>query len=98
MKNRNMEVWAYSNASSLSTRLNLISSRDEIMRSMGGLPWAWFRIEEPRTLALGNDTGLIAYRAKAKREGGEVYSALISSVYVRRGSEWKMVFHQQTLE
>lgn len=76
----------------------MLSSRDEILRSMAGPPWAWFRIEEARTLALGDDAGLIAYRAKAQREGGEVYSALISSVYVRRGSEWKMVFHQQTLE
>jgi hypothetical protein len=75
----------------------VLSSRTEILRSMGGPPWAWFRIEEPRTLALGNDAGLIAYRAKAQRQGGEVYPALISSVYVRRGREWKLVFHQQTL-
>jgi hypothetical protein len=74
----------------------VLTSREEILRSMGGPTWAWFRILEPRTLALGNDAGLIAYRAEAQRPGGEVYSALISSVHVRRGSEWKLVFHQQT--
>ncbi len=58
---------------------------------------AWFRIEEPRVLALGDDAGLIAYRAKAQRECEEVYSAPISSAYVRRGGEWRLVFHQQTL-
>ena len=76
----------------------ILSSRDEILRSMGGPPWAWFRITEPRTLALGNDAGLIAYGVKAQREGGEVYAALISNAYVRRGGEWKMVFHQPTPE
>ena len=74
-----------------------LSSRDEILRSMSGPPWAWFRIQEPRTLALGNDAGLIAYRARAQREGAEVYSVLASSVYVRRGAAWKLVFHQHTL-
>ena len=58
--------------------------------------WAWFHILKPRTLALGNDAGLIAHRAEAQRPEGEVYSALISSVYVRQDSEWKLVFHQQT--
>jgi hypothetical protein len=77
---------------------SMMTNRAEIIRSMGGPPWAWYRMKDTRTLALGKDAGMVAYRARALRRGGRVYSALVSSVYVRRGSKWKMVFHQQTLE
>lgn len=76
----------------------IMSDRPEVIRSMGGPPWAWYRLQDVRTITLGKDAGLVAYRVRALRQGGRVYSALVCSVYVRRGSAWKMVFHQQTLD
>ena len=59
-------------------------------------PWSWFRIEEPRAVLLGQDAGVLTYRAAARRSGGPVYRALMSSVYVRRGGVWLLALHQQT--
>ncbi len=37
----------------------------------------------------------MTYGAVAQRDS-QTYSALMSSVYVRREDEWKLTFHQQT--
>jgi hypothetical protein len=39
---------------------------------------------------------ILTYQARATRENGEPYEALVSSGYVARGDGWKLVFHQQT--
>jgi len=39
---------------------------------------------------------ILSYEAKALRENGEAYEALVSSAYVKRSDGWKMVFHAQT--
>lgn len=59
-------------------------------------PWSWFRIEEPRTMRLTEDSAIVIYRASAQRDGQPRYTALMSSVYVRRDGAWKLAFHQQT--
>ena len=40
-------------------------------------------------------TGVVTYAVVAERDGRE-YSALVSSVYVRRPDGWRLVLHQQT--
>jgi hypothetical protein len=42
------------------------------------------------------ETATISYEASARRTDGKLYTALVSSGYVRRGQDWKMAFHQQT--
>ena len=73
-----------------------LDDRDTVVSSMGGAPWASYRLEGPRVHPLGEDTALVAYGVVAERAGSAPYSALISSVYVRRDSDWKLAFHQQT--
>jgi hypothetical protein len=60
-------------------------------------PWAWYRIEEPRALTLGDGAASLSYRATARRDGdADDYRAFITSVYVREAGEWKLALHQQT--
>jgi hypothetical protein len=59
-------------------------------------PWSSFRMEGARVLRLRDDGAIVAYGAVAGREGQPEYSALISSVYVRRPAGWRLAFHQQT--
>lgn len=60
-------------------------------------PWADFKLQEVRTLDLGDDEAALCYRAEAFRDDGSPgYAALISSVYIRLGGEWKLFLHQQT--
>lgn len=60
-------------------------------------PWAGFKLRDVRTLDLGDDEAALCYRAEAFRDDGSPgYKALISSVYIRLGGEWKLFLHQQT--
>jgi hypothetical protein len=74
----------------------LMTDRDEILRAMSGQPWTSFHLEDTRVLRLTADTGVVVYAAVAERAGSQQYSALISSIYVRRDDGWKLAFHQQT--
>ncbi|TPJ49101.1 hypothetical protein [Mesorhizobium sp. B2-7-1] len=44
----------------------------------------------------GSDIVMLTYEARATRENGEPYAALVSTGYVHRADGWKMMFHSQT--
>jgi hypothetical protein len=57
--------------------------------------WEEFAIQDERVVELGPDAAFLTYRWTSRR-GEETYTALMSSVYVRRDGEWKLALHQQT--
>ena len=73
----------------------VLEERGAIVDSMSGQPWSSFELEDVRCLQPTPDTGVVAYGVSARR-GSQDYSALMSSVYVRREEGWKLTFHQQT--
>ena len=73
-----------------------LTDRAEILKSIGGLPWASYELEDPQVVQLTPDSAIVVYGAVAQREGTARYSALISSAYVRRDDGWKLALHQQT--
>ena len=73
-----------------------LDDRAVILAAMGGPPWASARLEDPRVLPLSADTAVVTYGAVAERPGSPPYSALMSSVYVRRPAGWRLAVHQQT--
>ena len=58
--------------------------------------WKALHIERKGCVQPGEDMALINYTATATRPDGRAFKALVSSGYVRRGKDWKMVFHGQT--
>ena len=58
-------------------------------------PWSTFELSDVRVTA-SQGVRLIIYRAVAQRSGQPQYQAVMSSVYVRRGDDWKLLLHQQT--
>lgn len=42
------------------------------------------------------DVAVVTYGGTASRDGSEQYSALFTSVFVRRADGWKLALHQQT--
>jgi uncharacterized protein DUF4440 len=74
-----------------------IDDRAAVLASMGGPPWESWTLEEPRLRDLGPASAVVTYGVVARRAGGGPYSALVSSVYVRRDDGWKLAVHQQTL-
>lgn len=73
----------------------MLTDRNAILRSMGGQPWASFRLDDLQVRHPTADTAIVTYGVVAQRDGSE-YSALVSSHYVRRDDGWKMAFHQHT--
>lgn len=73
----------------------VLDDRAAIVESMSGQPWSHYALEDVRTFRPASDVGVVTYGVVAGRDGQE-YSALMSSLYVRREDGWKLVFHQQT--
>ncbi|MGK5173970.1 nuclear transport factor 2 family protein [Geodermatophilus sp. CPCC 205761] len=73
-----------------------IDDRAAVLASMGGPPWESWSLEEPRVRELGPGSAVVTYGVVAHRAGAEPYSALVSSVYVRRDDGWRLAVHQQT--
>lgn len=59
-------------------------------------PWASFELTDVRVIVLGQESVVVAYQAKAQREGQPEYNAVMSTTYVRDDGEWLIAFHQQT--
>jgi hypothetical protein len=73
-----------------------LDDRAAIVQSMSGQPWSSFELDDLRVLQPTTDTAVVTYGVVAQREGATEYSALMSGMYVRRASGWKLTFHQQT--
>jgi hypothetical protein len=58
--------------------------------------WSDLRIADAALHRPTDDAAFISYEARAKRESGEPYRALIGSGYVRRDDGWKLAFHQHS--
>ena len=74
----------------------LLDDREAIITSMSAQPWSSYQLRGLRVFQPTPDTGIVIYEANARREGTSPYSALVSSLYVRRPDGWKLAMHQQT--
>lgn len=72
----------------------VITERASALDAMSGPPWREYRLTDLRVALPRPDVGLVTYAVVARRE--EEYSALVSSLYVRRVAGWRLAFHQQT--
>jgi hypothetical protein len=62
-----------------------------------GRRWIKAELHDIAVRRLAEDAALLIYRAEARWLGADSdISVYASSVYVRRGGEWKLAFHQQT--
>ncbi len=73
-----------------------LHGRQAIVDSLAGAP-RWKGVEMTPTLAWQTDAAvLITYRASARRDDADPYNLRASSLYVRDGDAWMLMFHQQT--
>jgi hypothetical protein len=58
----------------------------------------WSEVEmSDQVLAQPSDGAIVlAYRARARRDGAEPYTALCTSTYIRADGAWRIAQHQQT--
>jgi hypothetical protein len=75
---------------------NGVLDRDACIAAMEASPgWDELEISDARTVRLGDDSAILTYAWRSRR-AETVYSALMSSVYVRRDGVWHLALHQQT--
>lgn len=74
----------------------LIKGKEKILASMGSQPWQNYEIAEKQLIGMTEEVSVIIYKVTAQREGQDVYKALISSTYIWREDEWRLILHQQT--
>jgi hypothetical protein len=74
--------------------------RDRTIESVASGPrWSSVTFSEQRLIWLTPDAVALSYRAVGWREDNDApYAARVSSVYVKRGDEWKLTLHQQSPE
>lgn len=77
------------------TEMAGVQSRDEIADMAGKGRWRDVDIDVEGFLRPTNDVTILTYHVTAMR-GDEPYNARVSSAYVKRNGEWRMMFHQQT--
>ena len=58
--------------------------------------WASVEMDERHVSRPASDAVVLAYRARAFRDGSPPYGAYCTSVYVRLQDRWQLVQHQQT--
>ncbi|MEN3950513.1 nuclear transport factor 2 family protein [Iodidimonas sp. SYSU 1G8] len=59
--------------------------------------WDKADIRDATTLQLDQNAALLTYKAAARRKNETASTVVLAtSVYVRRGEDWKLAFHQQT--
>jgi hypothetical protein len=73
----------------------VLDERAATVEAMSGAPWSSYDLQSMRSFQPTPDTAIVTYGVVAERDSQQ-YSALISSVYVRRQDGWKLTFHQQT--
>ncbi|HSK06594.1 MAG TPA: nuclear transport factor 2 family protein [Acidimicrobiia bacterium] len=75
-----------------------IMTKSEVVAAIDGAPAREsFTIDDPRYVEVGDDVAALVYATVAREPGAdEEYRALITSVYVNRGGDWRLVLHQQT--
>jgi len=62
-----------------------------------GRRWVKAELHDVAVRTLVKDAALLSYRAEARWHSADAdISVYASSVYVRRGDQWKLAFHQQT--
>ncbi|MBX7432198.1 nuclear transport factor 2 family protein [Mycobacterium sp. Y57] len=76
----------------------MVMDRATVTSALGqSPPWARYRIDDVRTIAIGPDTAALVYTGTAYREDGdEPFVAAMSSVYHRTADGWRLVLYQQS--
>ena len=74
-----------------------VLDRDAVIASLNDAPpWDRYTISDVRLIELSDNTTALVYTARASRAGEPEFHALMSSVYLRKNGDWRLVLYQQT--
>lgn len=75
-----------------------ILDHEQVVASLRDAPaWSSFEMSDERLVPIGSDAAALVYTARASRATGDPdFVAVMTSVYVRDGGEWRLALYQQT--
>jgi hypothetical protein len=76
----------------------MVLAKPETVESIAAGPrWTSVNFSDRRVVRLTSEVVALSYRASGSREQEpSTYSAMVSSIYVKRDREWKLALHQQS--
>ena len=75
-----------------------VMTRTEVVAALGKAPaWARYEMDQIRVVPIGQDSAALVYVGTGYRVGDDPpFVGVMTSVYVRRDSDWKLATYQQT--
>ncbi len=74
-----------------------VMDRGTVVTALADAPaWADYEIDDPRLVTVGDEAHALVYTGTGRRDGGDDFVGIMTSVYVRRDGVWKLAFYQQT--
>ncbi|WP_040493279.1 DUF4440 domain-containing protein [Ilumatobacter nonamiensis] len=75
----------------------VVMSRDDVVASLAHAPpWSDYTIDAPTATTIADDVACLVYTGTGHRDSGDDFTAIMTTVYVRHGSAWKLAHYQQT--
>jgi hypothetical protein len=75
----------------------VVMSRAAVIDSLEEAPpWSSYTIDDPIASILSDDVVAVVYTGTGHRDGGDDFTGLMTSVYVRDDAGWKLAHYQQT--
>ncbi len=72
-------------------------TREDVVASLAAAPpWAGYEIADERFVEAGPDAVALVYTGTGHRDGGEDFTGVMTSTYVRRGDRWRLALYTQT--
>jgi hypothetical protein len=74
-----------------------VMDHDDVVEALSDAPpWDDYAIDDPRFVSVGADGVALVYTATGYRAGAAPFVGVMVSVYVREGSDWRLMLYQQT--
>ena len=75
-----------------------VLSRPDVVAALEKAPsWASYEMDDIRVVPIGTDSTALCYLGTGHRDGdAPSIVGIMTSVYVRRDDQWKLVVYQQT--
>jgi hypothetical protein len=75
-----------------------VMGRDAVVAALGAAPaWHRYDLTDVRVVPASDGAAALVYRGRAWREeGGDPFTAVMTSLYVRDGSRWRLALYTQT--
>lgn len=75
----------------------VVMSRSTVVESLEHAPpWSSYTIDDPGATQLADDVAALIYSGTAHRDDGDDFTAIMTSIYVRHASGWRLAHYQQT--